>query len=58
MQANVSRKTLTDFEKGIRHPYDRTLRDIREALENAGIVFIDANGCGPGVQLRDNPEEA
>ena len=56
MQANVSRKTLTDFEKGIRHPYDRTLRDIREALENAGIVFIDANGCGPGVQLRDKPE--
>ena len=27
---------------------------IRRTLEAAGIVFIDANGGGPGVRLRDN----
>jgi hypothetical protein len=27
---------------------------IRRALEEAGVEFIDANGGGPGVRLRDN----
>jgi transcriptional regulator with XRE-family HTH domain len=27
---------------------------VRRALEAAGIEFIDANGGGPGVRLRDN----
>ncbi len=26
---------------------------IRRALEGAGVVFIDQNGGGPGVRLRD-----
>jgi hypothetical protein len=30
----------------------RTLQDIRAALETAGVIFIDANGEGPGVRLR------
>jgi hypothetical protein len=25
---------------------------LRRALEQAGVVFIDANGGGPGVRLR------
>jgi hypothetical protein len=25
---------------------------VRRALEEAGVVFIDANGGGPGVRLR------
>jgi len=25
---------------------------VRRALEDAGIVFIDENGGGPGVRLR------
>ncbi|MER8948968.1 hypothetical protein NKH81_03245 [Mesorhizobium sp. M0959] len=32
--------------------------DIREALEAAGIVFIDKNGDGPGVRLRKDVYEA
>jgi hypothetical protein len=28
---------------------------IRRALENAGIDFIDAAECGPGVRLRSPP---
>ncbi|MBK1670809.1 hypothetical protein CKO28_22590 [Rhodovibrio sodomensis] len=49
--AKVSRKTLTDFEKGIRQPYERTIRDIREALEHEGVVFLDADDFG-GVGVR------
>jgi hypothetical protein len=31
----------------------RTVSAIRTALENAGVIFIDQNGAGPGVRLRD-----
>ncbi len=50
--ANVAERTLIDFERGARQPYDRTLADIRRALEQAGIIFIDENDEGPGVRLR------
>jgi DNA-binding XRE family transcriptional regulator len=54
-RANVSRKTITDFEKSVRRPYERTLRDIKNTLEVAGIVFIGGDGnFGPGVRLRDD----
>jgi transcriptional regulator with XRE-family HTH domain len=50
--AKVAVRTLVDFERGARRPHDRTLRDIRAALEEAGVMFIDANGGGAGVRLR------
>ena len=50
--ANVAERTLIDFERGARQPYDRTLADIRRALEQAGVIFIDADDEGPGVRLR------
>jgi hypothetical protein len=59
-QANLSEasktatKTIADFERGAREPYPRTLEDVREALEKAGIEFIDENGGGAGVRLRKN----
>ena len=49
--ADVAIRTLVDFERGARHPYKRTLVDIRRALEAGGIMFIDENGGGPGVRL-------
>ena len=30
---------------------------LRQALENAGVEFIDENGGGPGVRLRKPKEE-
>lgn len=30
---------------------------IRRALEERGVLFIDQNGNGPGVRLRDRVEE-
>jgi len=50
--ALVAERTLIDFERGARQPRERTLTDIRRALEDAGIVFIDENGGGPGVRLK------
>ncbi len=55
--ANVAERTLIDFERGARQPYDRTLADIRRALEQAGIIFIDENDEGPGVRLRKSGRE-
>ena len=51
--AEVAHATLTDFEGGRRSPYPRTLAAIRIALEAAGVEFIDPNGGGPGVRLRE-----
>ncbi|MFK3666073.1 multiprotein-bridging factor 1 family protein [Ochrobactrum teleogrylli] len=31
----------------------RTVDAIRYALEAAGVIFIDQNGNGPGVRLRE-----
>ncbi len=54
--ANVTIKTLSDFESGKTKPYTRTVEAVQNALEAKGIQFIDggatsANG-GPGVRLR------
>lgn len=51
-RSNVSVATLADFEAGKRTPYDRTLADVRQALEKAGVIFVEENGEGPGVRLK------
>ena len=53
-RCKVSMASLADFEAGKRKPYERTLADIRRAFEDAGVIFIDENGEGPGVRLRKN----
>jgi predicted transcriptional regulator len=49
--AKVSPTTISKLEAGdiLR---ERTVEDILRALEQAGVVFIDANGHGPGVRLK------
>jgi len=49
-EAKVAKQTLADFERGNRVPYDRTLADIRGALEAGGVTFT--NGDEPGVKLQ------
>jgi transcriptional regulator with XRE-family HTH domain len=48
--SHVAKKTIADFERGAQIPYRRTLSDLAEALEVAGIVFIPENGGGAGVR--------
>ena len=50
--AKVARKTIADFENGASVPFERTLRDIKQTLEEAGVEFIPANGGGAGVRFR------
>ena len=50
--AEVSPNTIARLERG-EDLYPRTLAAIRAALEAAGVEFIDQNGGGPGVRLRD-----
>lgn len=50
--AKVSPDTIARLERG-ESLYPRTVEAIRIALEAAGAVFIDQNGGGPGVRLRN-----
>lgn len=50
--SKVAKATIANFEAGKRDPYARTLDDLRQALEAAGVIFIETNGEGPGVRLR------
>jgi transcriptional regulator with XRE-family HTH domain len=51
-EAGVAVDTISRLERG-EEIMPRTLAAIRTALESAGVIFIDANGNGPGVRLRD-----
>jgi transcriptional regulator with XRE-family HTH domain len=51
--AKVAKKTIADFERKSRQPYPRTLDALQAALESAGIEFIDPNGGGEGVRLKE-----
>jgi hypothetical protein len=49
--ASVSSDTVARLERG-EGLKDSTIATIRAALEAAGVVFLPANGNGPGVALR------
>ena len=55
--SKVAKGTVAQFEAGKRTPYDRTLADIRAALEAAGVEFIEEGGVSPaggaGVRLKN-----
>jgi transcriptional regulator with XRE-family HTH domain len=52
--AGIGVVTVHQFEAGASQPRRATLDVIRRAFEAAGVEFIDANGGGPGVRLREN----
>lgn len=54
--ADVSAPTLKRMEAtdGPAAGVLNNVKAVRRALEEAGVIFIDANGEGPGVRLRNN----
>lgn len=50
--ATIRRAELADAETSMNAPNDKA---IRQALEAAGIVFINENGGGVGVRLKRRP---
>ena len=52
--SRVAKKTIADFERGARNPFPRTLDDLIEALEKAGVEFTNqvTEVCGVGVRFK------
>ena len=51
--SGVAKRTIANFEGGSAQPYPRTIAALRSTLEAGGVIFIDENGGGPGVRLRN-----
>jgi hypothetical protein len=56
-QSSVSLRTIRRAELADQHTSMTTANElaVRGALEAAGVEFIDDNGGGPGVRLRQRP---
>lgn len=52
-EAGVGIVTVRQIEAGVNEPRRATLVVVKQAFEKAGIEFINENGGGPGVRLRD-----
>ena len=50
----VAKRTIARIEQNLTIPHDRTLRDIQQALESRGIVFMFENGKGIGLHIRSS----
>lgn len=55
--AGVTVKTVIRFESGGQRTTPLVIHALRRALEDAGIIFIDQNGTGPGVALKKGIED-
>jgi transcriptional regulator with XRE-family HTH domain len=51
-KAGVTANTVTRIENGA-DAKQSTMDRLQQALESAGIEFLDENGGGPGVRLRN-----
>ncbi|AZG76286.1 helix-turn-helix domain-containing protein [Methylocystis rosea] len=56
--SKVGLRTIVDFERSARDPREVTKDALRRALEAAGVEFIERNGGGPGVRLRETEQSA
>lgn len=53
-RAGIAPNTVSRFENGLGTNV-ATLKQIQAALEEAGVIFIPADGsAGPGIRLRDS----
>jgi transcriptional regulator with XRE-family HTH domain len=52
-KARVGIVTVRQLEGGVNEPRRATLEVVRLAFESAGVEFIDENGGGAGVRLRN-----
>jgi transcriptional regulator with XRE-family HTH domain len=53
-KAKVGVVTVRQLEAGVHQPRRATLDVIRRCLEGAGVEFIEENGGGVGVRMRDS----
>ena len=55
MRSGVSQAALANFERGASAPYPRTLKDLVETFEKAGIEFLSDEGSVGGLGVRFKP---
>jgi ribosome-binding protein aMBF1 (putative translation factor) len=55
-KAGVTANTVTRIENGA-DAKQSTLDRLKSALEAAGVEFIDENGGGPGVRMRNQQQQ-
>ena len=56
-RAGIAANTVSRFENGMGTNLT-TIRQIRTALEKAGVIFIPADSvAGPGIRLRKAPAD-
>ncbi len=55
-RAGVSGNTVSRYENGA-DALGETLLKIQRALEQGGVIFLDENGGGPGVRLKNRSGE-
>ena len=55
--ARLGLSTIVDFERRRRQVSEDAVVAIQNALERAGVEFIDENGGGAGVRLRKPPKQ-
>lgn len=53
LAAGIGKVTVRQFEIGNAEPRQATLTVMKMALEAAGVEFIDENGGGAGVRLKE-----
>ena len=51
-QAALGLSTVVDFEKSRRDISEAAMQKIIDALQSAGVEFIEENGGGAGVRLK------
>lgn len=55
--SGVSPGAIRNFESGLTTPIRANLDRLQATFEAAGVEFLDPNGGGPGVRIRDWPPE-
>ena len=57
--SGVSLATIQRMEiaRGVPSGLSKNLGAVQRTLEEAGVIFIDENGGGPGVRLKKAPPE-
>lgn len=51
-KSQVSKRAIAGFELGTTVPQERTLRDLRDQFEKAGIEFLSEGPIGVGIRQK------
>jgi hypothetical protein len=56
-KSGVPRPIIAAYEKGEKNPQRQDVTALQLAFEEAGIVFLEDDGNGPGLRLRCRPRQ-